>query len=60
MTPGIQPELALRLMQNVFAAGIQLSALQALLGDSHLSDRAAAIVEQLDAVIRDIRAGTSA
>lgn len=59
MTPGIQPELALRLMQNIFSAGIQLAALQALLGDGHLGDRAAAIGEQLDRVIRDIRAGTS-
>lgn len=59
MTPGIQPELALRLMQSIFSAGIQVAALQALLGDSLLSEKAASIVDQLDTVIRDIRAGTS-
>jgi len=55
----IQPALALRLVGSIFSASIQLTALRALLGDGPLNDKAAAIVEELDTVIRDIRAGVS-
>ena len=53
----IEPELAESLITRIFAAGLHLTALQSLLGDGTLSDKAAAIVEELDLVIRDIRVG---
>ena len=53
----IQRELAWRLTNRIFAAGLRLTALQALLGDGVLSDKVGAIVEELDDVIRDLRAG---
>lgn len=59
--PGpINPELALTLMSRIWSAGIEVAAIGALIGDGPLSDRATAIVGELDAVIRDIRAGASA
>lgn len=52
----IQAELAEKLIRRIFTAGLHLTALQSLLGEV-LGHKAAAIVEELDAVIRDIRAG---
>lgn len=60
-SPGpINPDLALALMSRIWSAGIEVAAIGALVGDGPLSDRATAIVGQLDSVIRDIRAGASA
>lgn len=53
----IHPELASKLVKRIFATGIEVAALQALLADGMLSDRAAAIGEQLDNVVRDILTG---
>lgn len=51
----IAPELALKLINRLFAAGLHLAALQSLLGDGALRERAAAAGEELDLLIRDIR-----
>ena len=59
--PGpINSELALTLMSRIWSAGIEVAAIGALIGDGPLSDKATAIVGELDSVIRDIRAGASA
>jgi hypothetical protein len=51
---GLGPQLA---MKRIFAAGLNLVALQALLGDCALSHEVSGIVDQLDALIRDFRDG---
>jgi hypothetical protein len=56
-TVKLQPELASRLIQRIFAAGLHLTALQSVLNDGSTSAQVAAIVEELDIAIRDIRAG---
>ena len=55
----LPPEVALRLIGSISSAALQLTALRALLRGSPLSEKAAAIVEELDVVIRDIRAVVS-
>ncbi len=52
----IHPELASRLIGRIFAVGLDLAALQALLGDGALSERAAGLLKDLDTIIRDVRA----
>lgn len=52
----IQPEFASKLIRRIFVAGLHLAALQSLLDHGPLSYKAAAIVEELDTVIQDIRA----
>ena len=47
--------LASDLIRRLFATGLHLASLQSLLGDSALSGKAAAAVEELDDLIRDIR-----
>ncbi len=53
----IQPELASRLIERIFAAGLQLAALQSVMGNAAMRDKAAAVVKELDLLIRDIRLG---
>ena len=56
-TVKLPPELASRLIQGIFAAGLHLTVLQSVLSDGSSNDQVSAIVEELEVAIRDIRAG---
>jgi hypothetical protein len=47
-------------LERVYSVGLQATALQKLLPDGPSKDKAAAVVEELDSLIRDIREDVSA
>ena len=51
----IAPDLATKIIDRLFAAGLQLTHLQSHLVDGALNDEVEAAIEELDLVIRDVR-----